>query len=205
MHLLDAAMHLDEGARHAPADLLREPPAEDPYARMKARGFVRRWTVGELPPAAERSEGVGDRERGRGVFAAAPCYRCHRFEGAGGVVGPDLTGAARRFNTRDLLEAVIEPSRAISDQYRFSRIELKNGRMLTGKPKDISGNTLVLMTDLLDPAGLLMVARDGIEEVARSGSSPMPEGLLDSITKQDVVDLLEFLRSPNRDGRYRRG
>jgi putative heme-binding domain-containing protein len=174
---------------------------EDPYAGLKARAFVRKWTVDELLPAAGRSEEVGDRERGRGVFAAALCYRCHRFEGAGGMIGPDLTGAARRFGARDLLEAVIEPSRVISDQYRFSQIALKDGRVLTGKLKDISGNTLVLMTDPLAPADLLMVARDGIEEVAWSGSSPMPQGLLDTFTKQDILDLLEFLRSPIRNGR----
>jgi hypothetical protein len=68
--------------------------------------------------------------------------------------------------------------------------------VLTGKVKDISGNTLVLMTAPLDPANLLMVARDGIEEIAWSGSSPMPEGPLDSFTTQDVLDLPEFLLKP---------
>jgi putative heme-binding domain-containing protein len=120
------------------------------------------------------------------------------------MVGPDLTGAARRFGARDLLEAMIEPSRVISDQYRFSQVALKDGRVLTGKLKDISGNTLVLMPSLLAPADLLMVARDGIEEVAWSGSSSMPRGLLDTFTKQDVLDLLEFLRSPPPSGGPRR-
>jgi putative heme-binding domain-containing protein len=120
------------------------------------------------------------------------------------MVGPDLTGAARRFGTRDLLEAMIEPSRVISDQYRSSQIALKDGRVLMGKLKDLSGNTLVLMPDLLAPADLLIVARDGIEQVAWSGSSPMPPGLLDTFTKQDVLDLLEFLRSPTREGGPRR-
>jgi putative heme-binding domain-containing protein len=196
----DAVRHLDEAARHELADLLREPPAEDPYAGLKRRAFVRKWTVDELLAASERREETGDRERGRGLFAAALCYRCHRFEGVGGMLGPDLTGAARRFGTRGLLEAVIEPSRVISDQYRFSQIALKDGRVLTGKLKDISGNTLVLMTDIMAPADLLMVARDGIEEIAWSGTSPMPQGLLDTFTIQDVLDLLEFLRSSTLTG-----
>ena len=67
------------------------------------------------------------------------------------MVGPDLTGRRGRFNARDLLEAVIEPSRVVSDQYRTSRIALKDGRVLTGKIKDLSGNTLVLMADPLGP------------------------------------------------------
>jgi hypothetical protein len=68
--------------------------------------------------------------------------------------------------------------------------------VLTGKVKDLSGNTLVLMTNPLDPADLLMVARDGIEEIAWSSSSLMPDGLLDSFQKQDILDLLAFLQSP---------
>jgi hypothetical protein len=108
-------------------------PFKDPYAERKARAFVRKWTVDELLPVAARREAAGDRERGRAVFAASPIYRCHRLEGAGGIVGPDLTGAARRFNTHDLLEAAIEPSRVISDRYRASRLALNDGRLMTGR------------------------------------------------------------------------
>jgi putative heme-binding domain-containing protein len=197
---VDAGRHLGARAKRELANLLREMPPKDAYAVLKGRAFVRKWSVNELLPSVVRGEETGDRERGRLVFAAALCYRCHRFEGAGGMVGPDLTGVTRRFNARDLLEAVIEPGRVVSDQYRTSRIALKDGRQLTGKVKDLSGNTLVLMTNPLDPANLLMVARDSIEEIAWSGASPMPEGLLDSFTKQDVLDLLEFLRSPMPNG-----
>jgi putative heme-binding domain-containing protein len=185
------------------ADLLRERPPEDPYAGLKKRSLVRRWTVAELLPPVERANGKGNRGHGREVFATALCYRCHRFEGQGGMIGPDLTGVARRFNARDLLEAAIEPNRVISDQYRISQIALKDGRVLSGKVKDISGNTLVLMKDPLNPADLLMVARDGIDEITWSGSSMMPEGLLDTFTKEEIIDLMAFLHSPT--GKEERG
>jgi putative heme-binding domain-containing protein len=110
------------------------------------------------------------------------------------MVGPDLTGAARRFNRRDLLEAIVEPNRVVSDQYRTSRIALKDGRVLIGKIKDQSGNSLVLTTDPLSPADLLQVARDEVDEIAWSGTSTMPESLLDSFTGEEIADLLAFLR-----------
>src|SRR5262249_32392663 len=141
----EAVRHLGPSEKDALADLLRERPPQDPYAGLKKRAFVRKWTTAELLPLVERSKGAGDRAPGRAVFATALCYRCHRIEGQGGMVGPDLTGASRRFNARDLLEAIVEPSRVISDQYRTSQIALKDGRALTGKVKDLSGNTLVLM------------------------------------------------------------
>jgi putative heme-binding domain-containing protein len=192
----DAMESLDARERDALADLLLQRPPEDPYAGLKRRAFVRRWTVHQLLPLVDRGSGAGDPGRGREVFATALCYRCHRFEGQGGMVGPDLTGVARRFNGRDLLEAVIEPSRVMSDQYRTSQIALRDGRVVTGKVKDISGNTLVLMKDPLDPSDLLMVARDAIEEITWSAASMMREGLLDSFTERDIIDLLAFLRSP---------
>jgi putative heme-binding domain-containing protein len=144
-------------------------------------------------------EGDADPARGREVFAAALCYRSHRFGGQGGMVGPDLTGVSRRFNARDLLEAVVEPGRVVSDQYRTSQVALKDGRVLVGKVKDISGNSLVLMPDPLRPADLLVVARDEIEEVAWSNSSMMPEGLLDSFAEREIADLMSFLRRPGAD------
>src|SRR5262249_3756905 len=171
----DIVSQLDAREVAALGDLLRERPSEDPYDALKKRALVQKWTVAGLLPLIEQASGPGDRGRGREVFTTALCYRCHRFQGQGGMVGPDLTGVVRRFNAHDLLEALIEPNRVISDQYRISQIALKDGRILTGKVKDISGNTLVLMKDPLNPADLLMVARDGIDEIAWSGSSMMPE------------------------------
>ncbi len=200
----DVAAQLDSQEIDALGDLLHPPPPEDPYAVLKRRPLVRRWTVAELSPQFGHAPTKGNPEHGREVFREALCYRCHRFEGQGGMVGPDLTGATRRFNTRDLLEAIVEPGRVVSDQYRTSQIALKDGRVLAGKVKDLSGNTLVLLRDPLSPADLLMVARDEIDEIAWSGSSMMPEGLLDSFTAADIADLMAFLRSPESKAHHPR-
>ncbi len=52
---------------------------------------------------------------------------CHRFNGDGGGIGPDLTGAGSRYTVRDLMENIIEPSKVISDQYDSQQIEQKDG------------------------------------------------------------------------------
>ena len=59
------------------------------------------------------------------------------------------------------------------------------------------------MKDPLSPADLLMVARDSIEEIAWSDSSMMPEGLLDSFTGRDILDLMAFLDTPRANGESR--
>lgn len=98
--------------------LVRVPEAPTPaqYAPAEARAFVRAWNVEDAADAL-RGAGAADHARGARLFEAVGCVQCHRVDGRGGSVGPDLSAAGARFSTRDLLEAVIEPQRVVSDQY----------------------------------------------------------------------------------------
>jgi putative heme-binding domain-containing protein len=177
------------------ADLLVQRPPTDPYADLASRSLVNDWTVAELLPKLTDGLHGHNLDNGRKVFATAMCYRCHRFDGRGGITGPDLTAVGRRFNSQDLLEAVIEPSRIISDQYRSVRIITKDGKNVVGKLTDQSGNILLVMKDALSPADITMVERDQVDEFIPSEVSLMPEGLLDSFTEREILDLFAFLLS----------
>lgn len=101
------------------AEVMLRVPAAPPaaqYAAAEPRPFVRSWSVSE---AADALAGAGapDLARGARLFAAVGCVQCHRVDGNGGSVGPDLSAAGARFARRDLLEAVIEPQKVVSDQY----------------------------------------------------------------------------------------
>jgi putative heme-binding domain-containing protein len=133
--------------------------------------------------------------RGRRVFGAALCFGCHRVGGQGGATGPDLTGVAGRYDSRTLLESILEPSKVIPDRYAAARIALADGRVHTGVVKDLDGDELHVMTDPLDPAGLVKVRRRDVESVRPSDVSPMPAGLLNSFTADEVLDLIAYLRS----------
>jgi putative heme-binding domain-containing protein len=190
---------LDDKERKALDNLLRLSPPADPYVDLKKRPFIQKRTVENLLPGIEGSQGKGDRKRGKKVFSAALCFRCHRIAGEGGMVGPDLTGIAGRFNVRDLVEAIVEPSRVVPDQYRMSVLTLKDGRTIQGKIKDVSGNKLLVLRDPVKPADLLMIERDTVEEIAWSNVSMMPEGLLDTFTREEILDLFAFLKAPSKD------
>jgi hypothetical protein len=192
----DAAEPLDAPARRRLEELLQDQPETDPQAELKRRPVVMQWTVDGLLAAAEKAEHAGNAENGQQVFSAALCYRCHRFQGQGGSTGPDLTGVTRRFTWRDLIEAVVDPSRVIPDQYRSVQVAIKDGRVVTGKVADISGNTLLLRNNPFDPADLSMIDRDQIEVMEWSRTSLMPAGLLDTFTAQEIMDLLAFLGRP---------
>ena len=127
--------------------------------------------------------------------SAAACFKCHRFAGQGGIVGPDLTAAARRFNNKDLLDSMTLPSRTVSDQYQASTFVLANGKTIVGRVANLSGENIMVITNMLEPGKLTAVRRSEIDEVVPSKTSMMPEGLLDTLSKEEVLDLIAYLIS----------
>jgi putative heme-binding domain-containing protein len=196
----EAAARLSAAEKKALGGLLAEPPRADPYAALKSRPLVKEWKVDDLLPHAGAKMTGRDFERGRRVFSAALCSGCHRFNGLGGMTGPDLTGVASRYDTRTLLESILEPSKVIPDQYAAVVIEDVRGRVHTGKVKDLFGEELVVMTDALDPATLVKVRRSEVVKIQRSAVSMMPDGLLNGFTREEALDLIAYLRSRGDPG-----
>jgi putative heme-binding domain-containing protein len=129
------------------------------------------------------------------MFSTAACFRCHRVRGEGGSVGPDLTGAGGRFSHRNLLEALIEPSKVISDQYAQTQFVLTDGRVVTGRVINLAGQELRVLTDMFDPSALANVKRNEIELMQPANTSMMPDSLLDRLTEEEILDLVAYLKS----------
>jgi hypothetical protein len=168
---------------------------ESPDVPLRQRPFVKKWTVQELIPLVENGLSGRDFQRGKQLFAEALCFKCHRFDGQGGIVGPDLTGVGKRFDYRYLLEALIEPSKVISDQYQATVFVLSNGQTVVGKVANLSGDNIMVITNMLEPGKMTAVPRRMIEEQFPSKTSMMPEGLLDNFQQEEILDLLAYLRS----------
>ncbi len=161
------------------------------------RDFVRKWTVDELVTELTNSDHVADIENGKKLFAAGQCYSCHRMGLQGGILGPDLTSAAGKFTQRDMLVSIVEPSREISDQYGSTKYLTEDG-VVVGRVVNLSDNNLRVMTNMLDPSQITTVKTDDILEAIPSEISPMPSGLLDTFTLDEVADLLAYLSSGTR-------
>jgi hypothetical protein len=116
-----------------------KPVVKKPLENLLAgRSTVKEWTVNDLAPVLARKLQHRDFQRGRELFGAVGCYNCHRFATEGGAVGPDLTGIGGRFNPRDLLESVIEPSKEVSDQYAPVIVSLKDGESVVGRVANLN-------------------------------------------------------------------
>jgi putative heme-binding domain-containing protein len=162
----------------------------------KPRPVVKKWTVNDLVPVVEKGlQQKRDFDRGRVLFGQATCFACHRFANEGGAAGPDLTGAGGRFNVRDLLESIVEPSKEISDQYAAVDITTVDGKVITGRIVNLHEENLMVMTNMLDPNGLTTVNRRKIDTMEKSKVSMMPLGLLDTFKEDEIVDLMAYLLS----------
>jgi putative heme-binding domain-containing protein len=161
----------------------------------KPRPIVKRWKLDELVPLVEKGLSKRDFDRGRRLFGEAQCFSCHRFDNEGGSQAPDLTVLSGRYSLRDLLEKVLDPSKSISDQYAATIFSLTDGRIVTGRIVNYQGDSMMVMTNMLDPNGLVNVNGKKVESTAKSKVSMMPVGLLDTLKEDEILDLFAYLLS----------
>ena len=134
------------------------------------------------------TSGSGDAGRGKAAFAKR-CANCHRLEGAGHAVGPDLAPLTHK-PAEYMLTAILDPNRAVEDRYLEYVALTTDGRQLTGILLEETGASLTLAA----PEGKkLTVSRSELDQIKSSGKSLMPEGIEGGLTPQDLADLLEFL------------
>lgn len=172
------------------------PPAELPQDVAGDK-----WSYDELLAYLESdSARNADAQAGHLAFAQAQCVKCHRFGPTGETLGPDLTAVARRFQRREILEAVVYPSHNISDQYA-SKVVISNGRTFSGLvvPQAHGGATVLLAT-----GEKVELAKDEIDEVKPSNTSVMPTGLLNALTLEQVGQLFAYLEKGGEVGEVAR-
>ena len=187
----------------------RKPYTPPPLPKPEGPG--RPWTVDDVLAAAgkEGTEGLSkgrNFEHGKRTFAATRCIVCHRFGEDGGATGPDLTQAAGRFQLKDLVEAMVHPSKVVSDQYKASIVQTAQGKVYTGRIVSESPETITIVTDPEDATKFAEVKRSDIEEILPSSESLMPKGLLDQLNESEVLDLLAYTlsRGNKNDGRFKK-
>ncbi|HEX8203417.1 MAG TPA: c-type cytochrome, partial [Isosphaeraceae bacterium] len=132
---------------------------------------------------------AADPSRGRLVFNRT-CAQCHRLYDSGGDVGPDLTGSDRA-NPAYILENVLDPSAAVGRDFRLTTVATADGRLIAGIVREQSDAALVLRT----ANETIVLPREDVEEMAASSASMMPEGLLATLSPEEVRDLIAYLGS----------
>jgi putative heme-binding domain-containing protein len=107
-----------------------------------------------------------------------------------------LTGVASRLGRTDLLRAILLPSESIAQNYRTDVLELVDGRNLTGQiipTLDYRAPHLFLAENPLQPDQAIKIRKVEVLNKRRSDLSIMPQGLLNNLSKQEILDLLAYL------------
>lgn len=196
----DSLATLADEERSVVDDLLA-PGVTDDEPLPPPRPTVAVWTLEDLKSLADKDATAGDAKRGAAIFREALCSRCHRAGATGPAVGPDLTFVARRFGRGDILEAIVEPSRTVAENYRNVSIVTDSGRVLVGRlamTGDFRAEKLRLNVDPLHPGQVVEIDKKEIEEQRLLDTSPMPQGLLNGFSRDEIADLLAFLEGGSR-------
>ena len=197
--LLDAVAAKAVAAGELPPALVQQLKAH-PAAAVRAKAAAvlagsvdpdRAKVVAAYRPAFDRK---ADPARGKELFKAH-CAACHKLDGVGHEVGPNLLAALPNKSPDDFLVAVFDPNREVDPRYVGYQATTADGRVLTGV---VAAET---------PAGVTLRRADGAEETVRRADleglrstrlSLMPEGLEKQLGPQDVADLFGYLRAAGR-------
>ena len=135
----------------------------------------------------------GDIGRGRRIFFGekVACYSCHTIGNQGGHVGPDLTGVGAIRSGHDILEAIVFPSASFVPGFEIYNVETKSETFAGVRGED-TADAVSLVTG---PHAEVRIPRKQIVSIKPSNVSLMPEGLDESLSRSEFIDLLSFLQS----------
>jgi putative heme-binding domain-containing protein len=172
-------------------------PAAAPAAESPAQPFSKAWTMEDLLPViADLGPDRNYRNGGR-VFQQASCGVCHSFstfwEGSG--LAPDLTPVATKFAREEILRSILEPSATINGQYYLTNFKLKNGTVIPGVLREVKDKKYRIAVSVAAPDAVVEIPEAEIVSEENSPVSPMPIGLLNAFTKDQILDLFAFLDS----------
>jgi len=182
-----APSELDAAAREALGRLPHSP------LQIRASKLLARSAPPLRSAALERYQAAlklsGDRGKGASVFARN-CQTCHQHQGQGHRVGPDLSGIAGRAPEALLID-ILDPNREVAPDFATLAAATRNGRVTSGLLVEESATTVKLRRAEGLEETLL---RSEIDELRSTGQSLMPEGLEQTISLQEMADLIAFLR-----------
>ena len=193
------------GTMHVVADISEIPlqPTAPAIAHgdMPQRQFVRKWSTQDILNAINDLESGRDFQSGRKLFTQVSCVACHAMKGTGGKLAPDLFGlqeklAEQKTDVAKIVESLTEPSKEIEAKYRTQIIATLDGKLYSGVIVEQNDKVLKLSDNpLKEDGGVIEISKDSIDEQDESKVSIMPEGLLNTMTRDEILDLIAYIIS----------
>ena len=160
------------------------------------RKFVKDWAFDDLAPHLAALGSNCQFDRGKSIFTEAGCVVCHKINGEGGQVGPELTKVFERLknDSRALLREILEPSAVVAEPYQVSLIETDNGELFVGLITAEDEASVSIVTNPQNPVPLRLDKKT-IADRVKGKDSLMPVGTLSVFTREEILDLLAYVAS----------
>ncbi len=158
--------------------------------------IVQQWTLADFD---DESFAPRDDEqtlaRGQEAFMKARCHQCHVFGGHGVNLGPDLKQTITCLKGHALLMQILDPSSDIHPKYQGYQFFTEDGRFVSGILADETDKEYHVLQNLLTPDDVTVLAKQDVEEKIESRVSSMPTGLVDGLTREEILDLVSYIES----------
>jgi len=165
-----------------PEELPAVLPVEPADSRWKYRDL--------LAELQQQKKSTLDLKLGAQAFEKATCIKCHRFGKKGEEIGPDLTYVSRRFQQKEVLLSTLFPSHFVSEEYPTYTIVTADGKTFTGMMGAAGPDEIMLLTA---EGKKQMIKKQEVEEIVPVKKSAMPDGLLNLLSKAEVIQLIRYL------------
>ncbi len=167
-------------------------PIQDELLKMNTRSHA--WTYDELAAEVKQLPHGRSWEVGKELFKVASCTACHKLSGEGNVFGPDLAELKDKKHTTDaILRAILEPSKEIEEKFQSTSLILDDGRLITGMIMKETDDEIQVVINPLAKGKPTVIEQDLVVGRKKSAVSLMPKGLLDKLTREEILDLIAYV------------
>jgi putative heme-binding domain-containing protein len=160
---------------------------------LKDRRPRTEWKFEDLAVAIDSLQPRRSYGNGKHLFQMANCSSCHKLDGVGTEIGPDLAKLDPKWTHVDILKEMLDPSAKINEKYQSYILTLESGKTLTGLIVDESIDGVKVIENPLAKADPVVIRPREIIERERATVSIMPKGLLDKLSREEILDLVAYV------------
>jgi putative heme-binding domain-containing protein len=182
-----------------PKAYLAAHPLEIKDELLKDRRPRTEWTLADLEGSLAAMEKGRSYLHGRELFRTASCISCHKMGEAGNAFGPELAKLDAKMAPVEIARHILEPSLKIDEKYRATTIVTDDGRSRTGLIVEETPTELALVENPVAKAEPVRITKATIEERTTSPASIMPKGLLDKLSRDEVLDLVAYVAARGQE------
>jgi putative heme-binding domain-containing protein len=182
-----------EGYLADPAASLAAKPMAIEDELLRDRRPRTEWTLADLEASVTAMAAGRSFVHGRELFRTASCVACHKLGDEGNNFGPELAKLSAEMTALEITRHILEPSLKIDDKYRSTTILTDAGRAITGLVVEETPSEVALVENPVAQAAAVRIPKSEIDERTTSPVSIMPKGLLDTLTRDEVLDLIAYV------------